>query len=58
MDHMTGKNRRGAGRAARHLQRQTKGAIAHPVPLVKSAALIGLWMIRGSLISLIWPIVY
>ena len=26
------KNRRGAGRAARHEQRQTKGAIAHPCP--------------------------
>ena len=26
------KNRRNAGRAARHLQRQTKGAIAHPCP--------------------------
>ena len=29
---MTSQNRRGAGRAARHQQRQTKGAIAHPCP--------------------------
>ena len=32
MEQMASKNRRGAGRAARHLQRQTKGAIAHPCP--------------------------
>ena len=32
MDDLISSNRRGAGRAARHKQRQTKGAIAHPCP--------------------------
>ncbi|MGC6529550.1 MAG: trimethylamine methyltransferase family protein [Candidatus Puniceispirillaceae bacterium] len=32
MNEISPKNRRGAGRAARHMQRQTKGAIAHPCP--------------------------
>ncbi len=32
MDGLISENRRGAGRAARHKQRQTKGAIAHPCP--------------------------
>ena len=32
MDDLSAGNRRGAGRAARHKQRQTKGAIAHPCP--------------------------
>ena len=32
MEQVSSKNRRGAGRAARHHQRQTKGAIAHPCP--------------------------
>ena len=32
MTDILGKTRRGAGRAARHEQRQTKGAIAHPCP--------------------------
>ena len=32
MDDVKATGRRGAGRAARHMQRQTKGAIAHPCP--------------------------